>query len=530
MRQLPIEFTTTNNLKKHLGLKSGEFESIKNHQMTHYKTIIVPKTAGGQRTLFSPNRQLKYFQKRLLASFEKIYVPKKPVQGFVKKRGAISNATHHANKNYILNVDLKEYFKVISNKRIYGLFRKIGFSHSVAEMLCFLCMIRDQLPQGAPTSPILANMTTLRMDRELMEFAKTHHLKYTRYADDITFSSYVSPRNLFRGEVPKYGKIHPSYLSEKFCNIISSNGFLINDDKTWYAGPSSKHEVTGLVVNQFVNVKRTYVRNIRAVLFKIEKDGMSSANAEFQSKYKTKSTLENSTRGKIEWIAQVRGKNWSTYRTLAKKFNELATGDKLPIEPTFADILDKSIWVVEFALDTNQGATVGQGTAFFLRGYGLVTAYHVIEDLPVGEKIDVFLPNSPSNSFKATVTDQKCETRDIVILDHNIPQSAFLHLDGATSENLPKSTNIKALGYPEYAPGEERTDRVGQVTSNIVKHGIQKFSVDCSLDSGMSGGPIILPETNEVVGIIHSGGVGEAKQQAIKIGEIFKLVEAESKK
>jgi RNA-directed DNA polymerase len=125
-----------------------------------------------------------------------------------------------------------------------------------------------------------------------MKFAKAHRLRYTRYADDISLSSYAQPTALFAGGVPLPGRVPVEQLSAPLRLAIGSNGFEINPEKVWFSGPRSRKEVTGLIVNKFTNVKRNFVRDLRAALYKVEKMGIVSAEAEYQSRYKTAAPLE----------------------------------------------------------------------------------------------------------------------------------------------------------------------------------------------------------------------------------------------
>ena len=230
----------------------------------------------------------------------------------------------------------------------------------MALAICSICVTRNQLPQGGPTSPILSNMVAYRLDRDLMNFAKAHRLRYTRYADDISLSSYAQPTALFDGGVPLQGRVPVQQLSASLRSVIESNGFEINPKKVWFSGPKSRKEVTGLIVNEFTNVKRSFVRNLRAALYKVETMGVAPAEKDYQKRYKTDVPLEQVLRGRLEWIAQVRGRSFSAYRTLVKRFNQQFPASALPILPTYTEIAERAVWVLEFFA----GDVCEQGTAF----------------------------------------------------------------------------------------------------------------------------------------------------------------------
>jgi len=112
--------------------------------------------------LLVPEPRLKFLQRQLLKLLEPLYSPRDPVHGFVGKRSAISNANAHQGRPYLLNLDLQDFFATISRRRVKGMLQAIGIASDVADAVCALCVTRNQLPQGAPTSPLLANMVTFR--------------------------------------------------------------------------------------------------------------------------------------------------------------------------------------------------------------------------------------------------------------------------------------------------------------------------------------------------------------------------------
>jgi RNA-directed DNA polymerase len=224
--------------------------------------------------------------------------------------------------------------------------------------------------------------------------------------------------------VPLPGRVSVKQLSAAIRSAILSNGFEINPEKVWFSGPKSRKEVTGLIVNEFTNVKRSFVRNLRAALYKIETMGVAPAEKDYQKRYKTAAPLEQILRGRLEWIAQVRGRSFSAYRTLAKRFNRQFPASALPILPTYAEIAERAVWVLEFFVDD----VCEQGTAFFLEGVGLVTADHVLEKLPTGEHAVLYRPSEPTKKFKAIPSSRRCPHRDLSILDH-----------GRTDRRPPKS-------------------------------------------------------------------------------------------
>ena len=464
-----------------------------------------------------PERQLKFLQRKTLELLQHLHSPRAPVHGFIKDRGAITNANAHQTRPYLLNLDLRNYFGVITRRRVLGMLKARGLEEEVALAVCSICVTRDQLPQGAPTSPILSNMVAYRLDRDLMNFTKAHRLRYTRYADDISLSSYAQPTALFEAGLPLPGRVPVEQLSASLRSAIVSNGFEINPEKVWFSGPRARKEVTGLIVNEFTNVKRSFVRNLRASLFKVETMGVASAEVEYQKRYNSNSPLEQVLRGRLEWIAQVRGRSFSAYRTLAKRFNQQFPTSPLTILPTNVEIAERAVWVLDFYIDK----VCHQGTAFFLEGVGLVTADHVLEKLPPGEHATLYRPSEPRKKFKATPSSRRCPHRDLAILDHDVPSADYLSLPVATSPEHTKD-DIVALGFPDYGPGDQLGNRRGHIIGRATKHAVKLIEVSAILPGGISGGPIV-NDRYQVIAIAHRGGNREHKQFAVDVSELLRL-------
>ncbi|MHB8270591.1 reverse transcriptase domain-containing protein [Bradyrhizobium sp.] len=518
MPTLRKALSSASDFYAYLGVGAGERKFLEKHALHRYKRVNVPKRRGGTRLLMVPERRLKFLQRKTHQLLLELYRPRSPVHGFVKLKGAISNANEHQKRPYLVNIDIRNFFGVISRRRVRGMLVSMGLPDDTADAVCSICVTANQLPQGAPTSPILSNLVAYRLDRDLMKLAKEYRLRYTRYADDISFSSYAPPLALFNAGLPTPGRVKPDQLSVALSAAFSSNDFEVAADKVWFAGPKTRKEVTGLVVNEFTNVRRTFVRNLRAALYKAEKLGLASAQSDYQKKYKTKATLEQILRGRLEWIAQVRGRSFDPYRTLGKRFNLLFPNSPIQILPTYDEIAERAVWVVEFWIDEDAN---GQGTAFFLEGVGLVTAYHVLEKLPSGMKADLFRPSNAGKKFKAWSSSRKCQHRDLMILEHDVSPSDYLSLPVVTSPER-RNDDVVALGFPAYAPGDQLGKRHGKFYGNATRHAVKMLEVSAVLSAGISGGPII-NDLHQVIGIAHKGGSSEHKQLAIEVSELLKL-------
>lgn len=517
MANLPDELKSADAFYAFLGVGTAERKFLEKHAAYRYTQASIPKRRGGTRTLLVPERRLKFLQRKTLGLLEHLHSKRAPVHGFIKGRGAISNANEHQTRPYLLNLDLRNFFGAITRRRVLGMLEALDLEEEVAIAVCSIAVTRNQLPQGAPTSPILSNMVAYRLDRDLMNFAKAHRLRYTRYADDLSFSGYAQPTALFKGGLPLPGRVPVNQLSAPLQAAISSNGFEVNPEKVWFSGPKSRKEVTGLIVNEFTNVKRSFIRNLRAALYRVETMGVAAAEKDYRKRYKTKAVLKLVLHGRLEWIAQVRGRSFSAYRTLAKRFNLQFPDSSLPILPTNAEMAERAVWVIEFFA----GNVCEQGTAFFLEGVGLVTADHVLEKLPPGQDAILYRPSEPAKTFKARPSSRRCAQRDLSILDHDVPTSEHLSLPVATS---PEHTNddIVALGFPDYGPGDQLGKRRGHIIGRATKHGVKLIEVSAMLPGGISGGPIV-NDRYQVIAIAHRGGNQEHKQLAVEISELLSL-------
>jgi S1-C subfamily serine protease len=470
-----------------------------------YRSFNVAKGEHKTRTIHAPNGRLKYLQRQLLPLLNQLYEVRNPVHGFVVDRSVKTNALAHLRKRFVLNLDLKDFFPSITQRRIVGVLKSLGIDSSVASVIGYLCCVSGQLPQGAPTSPVLSNMICFRLDRQLLAFAKGARCIYTRYADDITFSSHQPMTVLFQGPLPPAGHFAPDLLTPAFQSIFAANGFAINPAKAHYADQHSRRMVTGLKVNELLNVDRLYVRNIRAALHSIEVIGEAAAQQKFEE-LGGAGSLAAHLLGKISWLRHIRGQTDPVFRSIAVRFNKALPSLKIEVTPTKAEIRDRSVWIVE-----HFEGDMAQGSAFFLRGVGLVTAAHCVMG---ASEIEVYHPSKPANKFKATVL-RIDEHRDLAVLAHSIPETEYLELERST-QAVTVGAVLTAVGYPSFGPGDWLNVRDGKVSSLPAKHGVQFIEVQQKLSQGMSGGPL-LDESDAVVGIVHKGGPSEPRDFAIHI-------------
>ncbi len=208
------------------------------------------------------------------------------VHGFSKERSIVTNARKHCSvkTTFVLNIDLENFFPSITFFRVRGLFQSkpFNFSYNFSTVLAHLCCHNGKLPQGAPTSPILANLICRSLDKELMSLAYRNRATYTRYCDDITFSFSVKNFNKLPGGICSFDG-STTVLGTELQAIIEKNGFNVNAKKTRLSSSMHRMEVTGLTINKFPNVKRDFVDRIRGALHSWEKFGYPAAEDVWQS-------------------------------------------------------------------------------------------------------------------------------------------------------------------------------------------------------------------------------------------------------
>ncbi|WP_234266554.1 retron Ec67 family RNA-directed DNA polymerase/endonuclease [Hydrogenophaga sp. NFH-34] len=269
-----------NGLADLLGFKASALGYIlfKLPDAQKYNSFTIPKRSGGRRSISAPVPRLMLLQKKIstllndcLAEIEGKL--SSPAHGFKLGRSIFTNAAHHRGRRYVLNLDLKDFFPSIHFGRIAGYFEKsrdFGLDPKIARILANVLCHKSSLPQGSPSSPVVSNLLARMLDIHLAKLAKRNRLTYTRYADDLTFSTNL---NVFPEAVAKRVSEHVWQLGPELISTIGSCGFSINDLKTRMLYRSSRQEVTGLVVNDKVSVPVEYRRWARAAVARLVKTG-----------------------------------------------------------------------------------------------------------------------------------------------------------------------------------------------------------------------------------------------------------------
>ncbi len=294
-RRWPVEvINTPGELASRLGLSPTELEwyadlkqmerTVKTEQLRHYRYHRFEKPRGGSRLVEAPKQNLKGFQRWVLRSILDHVPPHQAVHGFRKGHSIQTFAAPHTGRQSVLRMDLKNFFNSIGAARVVRLFEALGYAPPVARTLAGLCtnstpaefidarsssaaaLANPHLPQGAPTSPALANLVCYRLDQRMGALANSFGARYTRYADDMAFSADgLVARTIER-------------LIETAEDIIADEGFFCNHDKTVLRGQNERQVIAGLVVNRHTNVHRHNYDRLKAILHDASVNGASAAN------------------------------------------------------------------------------------------------------------------------------------------------------------------------------------------------------------------------------------------------------------
>lgn len=278
---------------------------------SRYNSFSIPKKSGGTRSIMAPAYKLKTIQKCINEVLLSLFTPHRSAYGFVLGKSVADNAKVHVAKNFVYNVDLKDFFPSISFRRVKTVLELPPFNlkdekEPLGFLIANLCCHEGCLPQGAPTSPTLSNIICQRLDRKLEKLAKSHNAYYTRYADDISFSSRLD--------------VFDDRFRVKLKRIIQKEeNFELNFAKERKQDWRVRQEVTGLVVNQKTNVPKEYIKDIRYWLRTWEKFGFEKTQKDFLQRYRLKKGFHRNSSylpffyayllGKINYLRMVRGKD-----------------------------------------------------------------------------------------------------------------------------------------------------------------------------------------------------------------------------
>jgi len=280
--------------------------------LQHYAHQWVPKRHGSWRLIEAPKPRLKAMQRRILRDILDRAPPHDTAFAFVKGRSCAAAAARHASEGVVVTVDLKDFFLNTPLRRVHAIFRCLGYPTAVARTLTGLCSTTTpsavldsnfsaaapnhetrkryasaHLPQGAPTSPALANLAARRLDCRLTGLASRFDARYTRYADDLTFS----------GDKALLSQL--DRFIRAIDEIVKDEGFALNAHKTRIMPRSTRQSVTGIVVNQHINIARPDYDTLKATLTNCARHGATTQNRDGHADYHAH------LNGRVTWIETV---------------------------------------------------------------------------------------------------------------------------------------------------------------------------------------------------------------------------------
>lgn len=310
-------------LAEHLGLTVAELDLLADSQhrarrapsprIAHYRYRWLPR-ASGARLLEAPKPRLAAVQRRILDELLAPIPVHPAAHGFVRGRSAITGAAVHSGSAVVITVDLEHFFPSITAGRVWGVLRAAGYPESVAHALTGLTthaspvsvlrsmppatdpsrdfrlrrgLAQPHLPQGAPSSPQLANLICFSLDRRLAAYAAAAGARYTRYADDLTFSG--GPELARRSQ----------RLLTAVAAIVTQEGFALNPAKTRERRQHQRQSVTGIVVNEHPNLARPEFDRLKAILHDCRRNGAEAANREHHPDFR------QHLLGRISWAASL---------------------------------------------------------------------------------------------------------------------------------------------------------------------------------------------------------------------------------
>ena len=291
-----------------------------------YSIFNIPKASGKQRVIYAPEPTLKTIQKLVNTILQCIFVAHPAAKGFASNLSVVSNARPHVKKKFVYTVDIEDFFHNILKDKVISSLKRPPFNLSdqkqsvafhIADICCAKIIVSSKarwaLPQGAPTSPFMSNIVSNSMDTKIYGLCRLFNITYSRYADDLTFSS---ERNYFQDA---------SDFTNELSKIIIEEGFLLNRNKTRLQTDTRKQVVTGIIVNNKPNLSRYYIKDLRMYIYLWEKYGYNKAETYLNndSESLNHKSLEYVISGRLSYLKMVRGANDQLYNKLYKRYSKL---------------------------------------------------------------------------------------------------------------------------------------------------------------------------------------------------------------
>lgn len=298
-------------------LKTDKRKLLMMAKNPRYRQFSIPKKGGGERAIETPFAELKKLQSQLSNYLQSVYYFEKSSAsyGFIvgvrneeDRRNVLTNAQKHLKQPYMVNIDLKDFFHSISKKQVVKIFENapFKFKRSLPNLLANLTTYQGRLPMGTPTSPVLSNLACRQLDAQLITLSNKMNWVFTRYADDMTFSS-KAPINAEQF----------NFLKE----LITNQGFAINERKLKFYGPNDQKVVTGLLITDTVQLAPDYLPTLKKDIQKL-REIMYAQNEQGQFSTRWVEQFKKQLRGRLNFAGFVLKYNNPTYMALKDGFYE----------------------------------------------------------------------------------------------------------------------------------------------------------------------------------------------------------------
>lgn len=311
MLSLPVIYDLK-SFSNRIGLSKRILYLLSSNSKKYYSQFKIPKSNGKDyRVIDSPKYSMKLVQRWILKEvLEKLPVSSdamafKPGAG----NGAKHNAKIHSGKLYSLVLDLENFFQSIHGSRIYYLFKSLGYNVTISTILTNLCTLEGSLPQGGVCSPYLSNLVCIKLDKRMRGLCSKRDIVYSRYADDLTFSS--------------DNKVVLKKVYYIIKEIISDEGFLVNEKKTRFLSPSSHKAITGITVNnKELKANKSIKRKVRTMIHNSTVSCDYSQNDVIRGYVSYINSIEEGYKDKIiDYINRLKEKDYKHDKELVKQFN-----------------------------------------------------------------------------------------------------------------------------------------------------------------------------------------------------------------
>lgn len=254
-----IVYRELDSVEKDLGLPARTLYGLSNNIERHYHSVLIPKSDGSKRKLSVPDLILKTVQRSIADNILSQYPVSRYAKAYKPGGSVIKNALPHVGKNKLLKLDIEGFFDNILYSQVKDIvFYEGKYAEPIRTLLTMLCYYRESLPQGAPTSPAITNIIMYAFDENVGAFCNTRNISYTRYCDDMTFSGDFDEREII------------GFVKDELYKL----GLFLKNRKTAVIPKAKRQTVTGIVVNEKINITKDYKKKIRQEMYYIKKFGI----------------------------------------------------------------------------------------------------------------------------------------------------------------------------------------------------------------------------------------------------------------